>query len=360
MSGPDGAGPDRVDPPQVGPDSTGVRRIDRGSPDVDVLLRRWADIARDQYRNPHPDPLGHGGGDGDGSAAGERPEPSAFVERLRSEVGDRPVAVAWHRDAGRSGARLAFAGLRRSRHPLTGARELTLLCCVAETAEALRCLLAGLDELDGGERPPITFELDPPEELREEIAAVLDDLGYVPRQILVSLNLVADDPSGEPADPDRTPVPAGDGVCFRPMEQHEAGFVRDCLAVAVRRGLAGVAPVVDLPAWIRHGIPLPPAADVLCVIGAVDADPVCHALGRIGTDPLTGAKYTEVIDTFVIPERRAGGLSHRAAGALLDAARSAGCRSARSSAVVDGTQERLVAGLARAGWKEVGRQWHQK
>ena len=350
------SGPDRADPPQVGRGSTGVRRIDRGSPDAESLLPRWADIARDQYRNPHP----HGGSGGDGSAPEERPEPSVFVERLRREVGDRPLAVAWHRGAGRSGAQLALAGLRRSRHPLTGARELMLVCCVAETAEALQSLLTGLDELGGPDRPPITFELDPPEEMREEVATVLDGLGYVPRQILVSLNLVADDPSGEPVDPDRAPVPIGDGVCFRPMEQHEAGFVRDCLEVAVRRGLAGVEPVVDLPAWIRDGIALPPAPDVLCVIGAVGEEPVCHALGRIGTDPLTGAKYAEVIDTFVVPGRRAGGLSHRAAGALLDAARRAGCRSARSSAVVDGTQERLVAGLARAGWKEVGREWHQK
>jgi GNAT superfamily N-acetyltransferase len=195
----------------------------------------------------------------------------------------------------------------------------------------------------------IALELSPPPDLRAETAGLLEKHGFAVTQVGVRLDL---DARGEPGE-------RADDIDLHPMRAEEVGFVRSCLATAVRRGLAGADCQVDLEDWIARNLALPPVPEALCLVASVDGVPVCHATGRVRTDEFTGERVVDVVDTFVLPEWKSRGLSRLATAALLDAAAAAGARSAHSSVVADGGHERLLAALGGAGWQETGRQWRR-
>jgi hypothetical protein len=269
------------------------------------------------------------------------------AQALRRQVSGRRVAEARARDAA-GNVRRAFAALRRSHHPLTGATELTLLSAAADAAAPFDALLTELGRTADADRA-IALELSPPPELRAEVAALLEKHGFAVTQVGVRLDL---DARGEPGERD-------DDIDLHPMRAEEVGFVRSCLATAVRRGLAGAECRVDLEDWIARNLALPPTPGALCLVACVDGIPVCHATGRLRTDDFTGERVIDVLDTFVLPEWKSRGLSRLATAALLDAAAADGARSAHSSVVADGGHERLLDALGAAGWQETGRQWRR-
>lgn len=265
---------------------------------------------------------------------------------LRRRIAGRTIAEAWER-ATDGAIRRAFAALRRSRHPLTGEAELTLLNAATDGVAAFDALLTELCRVADRR---LALELNPPAALGPGLCAVLENHGFAVTQVGVRLRIDAStaEPPGDAADID-----------LHPMTADEVDFVRSCLAMAVRRGLAGAESRTDLDAWVSANIPLPPAADTLCFVGSVDGAPVCHATGHVRADEFTGERVVDVIDTFVLPEWKARGLSRLATAALLAAAGVAGCGYAYGSVVADGAQERLLTVLGAAGWEETGTRWRR-
>jgi L-amino acid N-acyltransferase YncA len=155
-------------------------------------------------------------------------------------------------------------------------------------------------------------------------------------------------------------LPPVDGWRVRPASPADAGFVRSCLAAAVRNGLAGETVAVDLDAWIaaRFAEPLHPGA--VCVVAERDGRPVGHGYATVGTDRYGPVPAATVHDVFVLPEAKGGGAAHAITAALGGALLARGVPVMEGEVIMNGgAQPALRAGLSRAGWREDRMRWHR-
>jgi hypothetical protein len=263
-----------------------------------------------------------------------RPAAAAFGHaRLAADLTDRQVAVA------RSGDGWAFAAVRRMVHPLTHDGETSVTRFAATSPAAASALLAGLGERELLDR--CSTEVDAAPDARQDALAAH---GFV-EQVLVLRREVATVPVG--GDPE---------LDIHPVRPEEAGFVVDCLATALRRGLGDADPAVDLAGWARTRYRLADP-DTICLVGTVDGRPACHGLGYRRADRHGSRSVLYLTDVFVLPEHHSRGFSRTVTAAMACAAAEAGYEVLESDVVLRPDSAALRAGLSRAGWTEDRIRW---
>lgn len=241
------------------------------------------------------------------------------------------------------GVTVAAARLVDCRHPVTRLADRRLEgLCLAEDAEdpagAVAELLSRVPaDLD------VRVEL-PAGPAAERLRHAARQVGFREEILTVRRSAVA--------------VPDPGGWSPRPAGPQDADFVYDCLAVAVRRGLAGRTAAVDVGEWVRERWPGPAGPDVRCVLAELDGRPVGHAYALIVPDRYLATRTAHVIDVFVLPEARGRSCSQALVAALGRELEAGGVANLESEVVLGGRTDTagLVAGLLAAGWR-VDRAW---
>ncbi|MFI8946890.1 GNAT family N-acetyltransferase [Streptomyces sp. NPDC053750] len=233
----------------------------------------------------------------------------------------------------------AFAGMAEHRHPLTGQREIVLSHLAAERPSALRELLAKLPV--GGQAAALETAGVP----GDEIAAIMRQASFEPHVLTLRHRTVP-----------QAPLPKG------PLDIHvartaELGFVYDCLATALGRGLYDESTVTDLREWARSKFEL--TGTSVCLVGTLDGRPVCHGLGVPRPDRYSGGKVLYVVDVFVIPEEHSRGFSRMVSAALLRRAAERGHQVLESDLVIGPNSDKLLDGLRDAGWVADRLRWRR-
>ncbi len=263
-----------------------------------------------------------------------RPSPAAIRSSLPPDLARREVAVA------RTPEGWAFAGVRRVVHPLTHLAETSVNRFAATAEAAANLLLDGLDRR--GLLSRCSTEVDV---LPDHRHGALASHGFAQRVLILRHDTTAVAPAA--------PAHALD---IHPVRPGEAGFVVECLATALARGLGGDQSAVDLAEWARARYPLEDPA-TMCVVGTWDGRPVCHGLGRGRVDRHGAGPVLYIVDVFVVPGYQGRGLSQMVSTALMGMAAEQGYQVAESDVVLRPGSDGLLERLRRAGWAEDRVRW---
>ncbi|WP_433475106.1 N-acetyltransferase family protein [Spirillospora sp. CA-142024] len=264
-------------------------------------------------------------------------DPAVVRDRLLTALATRPAAVA------RTGQGTAYCAVGRADHPLTGRPEVTLSRFVGTASDAVDVLLDGLAGEDALAR--CTVEVEARRDCRH---GGLADHGFT-ESVLTARHGTGN--------ADRAPAaPGHPELRLRRARADDADFVADCLTTALRRGLSGEAPAVDLDAFARERYALT-GDGVLCLVGEVDGRRACHGFGHARTDRYGIDRVLYLVDVFVLPEHHGNGLSTATTAALLAAADEAGYGVVESDVVLGPVSDRLRTGLRAAGWTEDRVRW---
>lgn len=234
----------------------------------------------------------------------------------------------------------AFAGVRRVAHPLTGARETSVIRFAATADTAADLLLAELDRRGLLDRCSTEVEAAP-----DSRHGALARHGFAERVLTVWYDSAGAGPAPIPADVD-----------VHPLRPAETGFVLECLAIALRRGLGGEQAAVDLTAWAKDQYPLGGHGE-LCLVGTCAGRPVCHGLGYSRPDRYGTGRVLYLVDVFVVPEYQGRGLSRLVTAAMMRRATETGYRVVESDVMLSPGSDGLRVGLRNAGWAEDRVRW---
>lgn len=190
----------------------------------------------------------------------------------------------------------------------------------------------------------------------------LDAAWQVPEPLRLSARMLRRK-SGAPS------PPAADGVEIRTARTDDVAFIRGLLTEAVTAGLAQVPEELRPGAETvrRHvtaAYPLADGAGHRALVAWAGSDRIGHLTWRLPAEDLvTGRRFVEMVDVFVIPGHRSGGVT----AALVDAWSRRVERENRERPVElrgslaimpDGSEARLARSLAAAGWSEDHELWH--
>jgi hypothetical protein len=267
-------------------------------------------------------------------AKGRAPAGGSAAARLVTHLKGREAAVA------RSADGRAFCAVRQVVHPLTGLSETSLTRFAATADEAAELLLSELGSRGLLDRCSVEVEL--PADGRH---AALAAKGFTEHVLVVRRELTGVPAREEPES----------SLDLHRLRDEEAGFVIDCLATALQRGLSGSPSVVDLAGWAKDHYPLDSSA--LCMVGRLSDQPVCHALGYRRKDRYGIESVLYLVDVFVTPGHQGLGLSRMATAAIMRAAAIEGYQIAESDVMLAGGSDGLRAGLRSAGWTEDRVRW---
>jgi GNAT superfamily N-acetyltransferase len=281
-----------------------------------------------------------------GAGGEENPDPeyvrAAAQERVTSGGGELGVTAV--RDGGRL---IAAARVVECRHPLTHRHDLRIedLATVPglRSADVITAVSRLLDTVPAG--LPVRIEL-PVRGPAATAAATLGHAGFVPE--VLSLRRTTADP------------PPADGWPVRPATPADTGFVRDCLARAIRNGLAGepTAVDVDVDEWVRARFADPLHTDATCVITESNGLAVGHAYATAGPDRYHRSRLAVVHDVFVVPEAKGRGAARALTTALAAELSRQGIPVMEGEVIMRGDPQReLRAGLATTGWHEDRMRW---
>jgi L-amino acid N-acyltransferase YncA len=238
----------------------------------------------------------------------------------------------------RAGVVTAAARLFECCHPLTLTTDMRLDGLCAAGAPAAAQLLAAVPD-----RWPVRAELP----LRGDaapLAEVLTAAGFEPEVLTIRRST---------AGLAETP-----GWQVRPATAADAGFVRSCLAAAVRNGLAGVTTPVDIDTWTAARFAEPFHSEAACVVAERDGRPVGHGYATMGADRYRPAPLATVHDVFVLPDAKGTGGAHAITAALACVLRDRGVSMMEGEVIMKGDpQSALRSGLAGAGWSEDRMRW---
>lgn len=262
----------------------------------------------------------------------------AFVRRV---VRDAVVADGGVLDTvavRQAGVVTAAARLFECLHPLTLATDMRLDGLCAAGAPAAARLLATVPH-----RWAVRAELP----LRGDaapLAGVLAAAGFQPEVLTIRRSTAG--------------LAEAPGWQVRSATAADAGFVRSCLAAAVRNGLAGETTRVDVDAWTTARFAEPFHPDAACVVAERDGRPVGHGYATVGGDRYSPARTATVHDVFVLPEAKGTGGAHAITAALASVLRTRGVPVLEGEVIMKGDpQVALRAGLAGAGWREDRMRW---
>jgi hypothetical protein len=134
-------------------------------------------------------------------------------------------------------------------------------------------------------------------------------------------------------------------------------FVQQCLAVAVRRGLFGQPPEVDVDEWVRGQFAEAAGPDIVCLVARDGAQLIGHGYARLVADRYRPGQCAFIVDVFVIPQRHGEGHSHALTAALGSAVAVRGVSVLESEVALRGDVSALRANLAASGWVEDHMVW---
>jgi GNAT superfamily N-acetyltransferase len=280
-----------------------------------------------------------------GGAADEPTDPEhirgTVRDRITTEGGSR-AATAVH-DGGRS---VAAARLIECRHPVTlrtdlRIEDLAALAGPLPSADLTAVTSRLLDALPEG--LPVRAEL-PVRGPAAALAAALGAAGFVP-EVLSVRRATAD-------------VPLVDVCPIRPATPADTSFVQDCLARAIRNGLAGEPPAVDLDEWVRRRFADPFHTGATCLIAERQGRSVGHVYATVGPDRYRRIRLASIHDVYVIPEAKRQGVAHALTGALAAQLSRSGVSMMEGEVILRGDPRQVLrAGLAAAGWREDRIRW---
>jgi GNAT superfamily N-acetyltransferase len=267
-------------------------------------------------------------------------DPAAARSALRAHLARREVAVARTADG------WAFCAVRRVVHPLTGLAETSLTRFAATAAEPAALLLDELARRDLLDRCTVETEAAPDGRQR-----ALIEHGFTENVLVLR----------HPLEPAAGPDAAGPGPALAELDLHpvrgeETGFVIECLATALRRGLAGTQPATDLAAWAREHYLLDDGS-ALCLVGRLDGIPVGHGLGYRRKDRYGIDSVLYLVDVFVVPSCQGRGLSRAISAEIMRVAAREGYQVVESDVLLTSSSDGLRQGLRAAGWSEDRIRW---
>jgi L-amino acid N-acyltransferase YncA len=147
---------------------------------------------------------------------------------------------------------------------------------------------------------------------------------------------------------------------IRAATERDRQFVQDCLATAVRRGLLGQEPKVDVDAWVRQRFAELTGPHVECVVAESGGQLIGHGYATLRPDRYRPELCGYVVDVFVLPAAQGRGCSRALTAALGARLHERGVPILESEVVlVSHTADPagLRANLGRAGWREDRMRW---
>jgi hypothetical protein len=262
-----------------------------------------------------------------------------LARRIRAGIAVRDVALA------ETAGGWAASAFRASAHPITGRREVTIQWLAASAPDPLDRLLASLDARGLLDSCTVVVEAEP--DLRTKALA---QYRFAPQVLTVRHQVVISDAEA---------IPPVDNFRLEPAQPEDYPFVLDCLATALRRGLAPAEQHHDVTGWARSVLP-PHRTDSVCLIGFLGDQRVCHGLGYPRADRYSDRTVLYLLDVFVVPEHHDMGLARAATMAVMAEAARQGYATVESDVVLGPESELLRTRLRTAGWAEDRIRWSRR
>jgi hypothetical protein len=271
------------------------------------------------------------------------PEGDADPGHVNEEIGRQIAADGGTRGTvgvRRAGALAAAGRVVDCLHPLTKAFDRRLEGLWAEP-EALPSLLALIP------RDQVLRATIPVHGPAARLAEPLREAGFAPEVVVVRR------PTG--GGPDHAGT-----ARVRPAVAADLLFVQECLAAAVRRGLFGQSPEVDLDEWIRTRFTAVSGVDLVCLIAEDGGQPIGHGFAQFTPDRYRSRRCAFIVDVFVVPDRHGEGHARTLTAALSAAVAARGATVLESEVALDGDADTLRANLIAGGWREDRMVWARR
>ncbi|HZN77421.1 MAG TPA: GNAT family N-acetyltransferase [Micromonosporaceae bacterium] len=288
---------------------------------TDVELVWWRNALRDQFREAAVD-------------GAEETQMTWYADSIVDDDGAAGTAAVRE-----DGVAVAAMRVAECLHPLTHFRDRRIEGLVARPPDAAAALL---------ERLPTDLQMRVEVPMHGSGVALSEPLqryGFQPEVLTVRRRTSSSWPESD--------------WTIRPAVPTDADFVYDCLATAVRRGLLGQEPDVDLDQWVRARFPDPSGSEAVCVVAEQNGDLVGHGYAILRPDRYLSRPCGYVVDVFVLRHAQGRGCSVALTTALGTRLHEAGVPVVESEVVLAGNPNPapLRDRLAAAGWREERMRW---